>query len=189
MDIEGVGSETIKKLWDEGIVRSLPDLYRLTTEQLEALEGFAEISAARAIESIQRSMEQPFRRVLFGLNIPRSDGSSRAISRSHFGSAEALAGATLADLEEVEGIGPDRAALIAEWFADEENLALIEELRGLGVQMVGEKAERVVRRGRSPDSSTSSRERSRTSSARRRRPRSRRSAPRSRARCRARLRA
>jgi DNA ligase (NAD+) len=147
LDIENVGSETIKKLWDEGIVRSLPDLYRLTTEQLEALEGFAEISAARAIESIRRSKEQPFRRVLFGLNIPKVGWILARNLASHFGSAEALAGATLADLEEVEGIGPDRAALIAEWFADEENLALIEELRELGIQMVGEKAERVIEEG------------------------------------------
>ena len=71
MDIENVGGSTIKKLWDEGIVRSLPDLYRLTAEQLAELEGFAEISATRAIESIQRSKEQPFSRVLFGLNIPK----------------------------------------------------------------------------------------------------------------------
>ena len=71
MDIEGVGSNTLKKLWDEGLVRSLPDLYRLTTEQLEALEGYAEISAARAIASVERSKEQPFSRVLFGLNIPK----------------------------------------------------------------------------------------------------------------------
>ena len=55
LDIENVGGSTIKKLWDEGIVRSLPDLYRLTAEQLAELEGFAEISATRAIESIQRS--------------------------------------------------------------------------------------------------------------------------------------
>ena len=71
LDIENVGSNTIKKLWDEGIVRSLPDLYRLTAEQLAELEGFAEISAARAFESIQRSKDQPFSRVLFGLNIPK----------------------------------------------------------------------------------------------------------------------
>jgi DNA ligase (NAD+) len=147
LDIENVGSETIKKLWDEGIVRSLPDLYRLSVEELEALEGFGEISAARAIESIQRSKEQPFRRVLFGLNIPKVGWILARNLAGHFGSAEALAGATLDDLEEVEGIGPDRAALIAEWFADEENLALIEELRGLGVQTVGERAERVVEEG------------------------------------------
>jgi DNA ligase (NAD+) len=144
LDIENVGSETIKKLWDESIVRSLPDLYRLTTEQLEALDGFAEISATRAIESITRSKEQPFSRVLFGLNIPKVGWILARNLASHFGSAEALAGATLADLEEVEGIGPDRAALIAEWFADEENLALIEELRALGVQMTSGEAERAA---------------------------------------------
>ena len=49
LDIENVGGSTIKKLWDEGIVRSLPDLYRLTAEQLAELEGFAEISATRAL--------------------------------------------------------------------------------------------------------------------------------------------
>ena len=91
LDIEGVGGETIKKLWDEGLVRSLPDLYRITTEQLEALEGFAEISAARAIESIRRSKEQPFRRVLFGLNIPKVGWILARNLASHFGSAEALA--------------------------------------------------------------------------------------------------
>jgi len=48
LDIENVGASTIKKLWDEGIVRSLPDLYRLSAEQLAELEGFAELSASRA---------------------------------------------------------------------------------------------------------------------------------------------
>src|SRR4029078_13343393 len=55
LDIEHVGGSTIKKLWDEGIVRSLPDLYRLTAEQLAELEGFAELSASRAHASSQRS--------------------------------------------------------------------------------------------------------------------------------------
>ena len=90
MDIEGVGGNTIKKLWDEGLVRSLPDLYRLTAEQLEALEGYAEISAARAIESIQRSKEQPFSRVLFGLNIPKVGWVIARNLARHFGSADGL---------------------------------------------------------------------------------------------------
>ncbi len=147
LDIEGVGGQTVKQLWDEGLVRSLPDLYRVTTEQLEALEGFAEISAARAIESIQRSTAQPFSRVLFGLNIPKVGWVLARNLATHFGSAEALVKASVADLEEVDGIGPDRAALIAEWFADEENQALVEELRGLGVQMVSDATERVVAEG------------------------------------------
>jgi DNA ligase (NAD+) len=142
LDIEGVGGETIKKLWDEGLVRSLPDLYRLTVGQLEELEGFAEISAARAISSIQRSTEQPFSRVLFGLNIPKVGWVLARNLARHFGSVDALARAGQEELEEVEGIGPDRAELIAEWFADEENLALVRELRELGVQMISGEAER-----------------------------------------------
>ncbi|MEX2613777.1 MAG: NAD-dependent DNA ligase LigA, partial [Gaiellaceae bacterium] len=141
MDIESVGGNTIKKLWDEGLVRSLPDLYRVTSEQLEALEGYAEISAGRAIDSIQRSKEQPFARVLFGLNIPKVGWViARSLAR-HFGSVDALIAASQADLQEVEGVGPDRAVLIAEWFSDEENRALVQELRGLGVQMISGEVE------------------------------------------------
>ncbi len=135
LDIEGVGGSTIKKLWDEGIVRSLPDLYRVTTEQLLELDGFAEISARRAIESIQSSKGQPFSRVLFGLNIPKVGWIIARSLALHFRSADILADATLEELEEVEGIGPERAELIAEWFADPENRALVDELRELGLQL------------------------------------------------------
>ncbi len=134
LDIENVGGSTIKKLWDEGIVRSLPDLYRLTADQLAELEGFGEISATRAFESIQRSKEQPFSRVLFGLNIPKVGWVIARSLALHFRTVEALAAATLEQLEEVEGIGPERAELIAEWFADPENLGLVGELRELGLQ-------------------------------------------------------
>ena len=144
MDIEGVGGNTIKKLWDEGLVRSLPDLYRVTTEQLEVLEGYAEISAARAIASIERSKEQPFSRVLFGLNIPKVGWVIARNLALHFGSVDALVAATQSELEEVEGVGPDRAVLIAEWFSDEENQALVAELRDLGIQMVSAEQARPV---------------------------------------------
>jgi DNA ligase (NAD+) len=135
MDIDNVGGSTIKKLWDEGIVRSLPDLYRLSAEQLAELEGYAEISATRAYDSIQRSKAQPFSRVLFGLNIPKVGWVIARSLALHFRTVEALAAATLEQLEDVEGIGPERAELIAEWFADSDNLALAGELRKLGVQL------------------------------------------------------
>ena len=141
MDIEFVGGNTVKKLWDEGIVRSLPDLYRVTQEQLESLEGFAEISAGRAHESIQRSKTQPFSRILFGLNIPKVGWVIARSLAQHFGTVEALAAATLEQLEEVDGIGPERAELIAEWFGDEENLRLVAELRELGLQLEGPRAD------------------------------------------------
>ena len=135
LDIEHVGGSTIKKLWDEGIVRSLPDLYRLSAERLMNVEGYAEISATRAFESIQRSKEQPFSRVLFGLNIPKVGWVIARSLALHFRTADALAEATLEQLEEVEGIGPERAELIAEWFADPDNRSLVAELRELGLQL------------------------------------------------------
>jgi DNA ligase (NAD+) len=142
LDIEFVGAQTIKRLWDEGVVHSLPDLYRVTPEQLAGLEGFADISAARAYESIQRSKDQPFARVLFGLNIPKVGWVIARSLALHFGSVDALASASQEELEEVEGIGPERAELIAEWFADEGNRALVAELRDLGLQLATAEAER-----------------------------------------------
>jgi DNA ligase (NAD+) len=142
MDIEGVGGNTVKKLWDEGLVRSMPDLYRVTVEQLATLEGYAELSAARAFESIQRSKDQPFSRVLFGLNIPKVGWVIARNLARHVRTVDGLIAAGQAELEEVEGVGPDRAVLIAEWFSDEENRTLVEELRALGLQMTAAEAER-----------------------------------------------
>jgi DNA ligase (NAD+) len=135
LDIEGVGEQLVRRLWAEGLVTSIPALYRLTKEQLAELDGYAEISASNAIASIEQSREQPFRRVLFGLNVPMVGWVTAQNLARHFGSAERLAAAPQEELAEVDGIGPERAEAIAEWFADEENTALIGELRDLGLQL------------------------------------------------------
>ena len=142
MNIEGVGEQFVWKLWNEGLLRSMPDLYRLTPEQLQELDGYGEISARNAVEAIQASKAQPFFRVLLGLNIPKVGWVMARNLALHFGDVDALMQATPEELEEVEGIGPDRAELIAEWFADEENRALVDELRSLGLQMQAGEAER-----------------------------------------------
>src|SRR5437867_7030101 len=138
-DIEGVGEQTVRLLWDRGLVRSLPDLYRLTKEQLLELDGFAEISATRAIQEIERSKQVPFSRVLLGLNIPGIGWVLAQNLARHFGSVEKLTPAAPEDIAEVEGFGPDRAEIVAEWVADEQNRALVQELRELGLRFeVGE---------------------------------------------------
>ncbi len=144
MDIEGVGEQFVRKLWDEGLLRSMPDLYRLTAGQLLEVEGYGAISAGRAVEAIDRSRAQPFSRVLFGLNMPKVGWVLARNLARHFGSVDALMAATQEELEQAEGIGPDRAELIAEWFADEENRALVEDLRSLGLQMAAGEAEKPV---------------------------------------------
>jgi DNA ligase (NAD+) len=132
-DIEGVGEQTIRILWSKGLVRSLPDLYRLTKEQLLELEGFAEISASAAIDAIQGSRQVPFSRVLLGLNIPGVGWVLAQNVARHFGNVDRLMDATQEEVAAVEGYGPDRAEIVVEWFADEQNRALVEELRDLGL--------------------------------------------------------
>jgi DNA ligase (NAD+) len=144
MDIEGVGEQFVRRFWDEGLLRSMPDLYRLTSGQLLEHEGFGEISAAKAVDAIQRSKEQPFMRVLFGLNIPQVGWVTAQNLARHFGDVDRLMEASQEEIEAVEGIGPDRAEAIAEWFSDEENRRLVAELRELGLTFTAGEAERPV---------------------------------------------
>jgi DNA ligase (NAD+) len=142
-DIEGVGEQFVRRLWDLGLVRSVPDLYRLTKEQLLELDGFQEKSASNTIAAIEASRTAiPFRRVLFGLNIPDVGWVTAQNLARHFGSADSLLEATQEELVECEGIGPERAEAIVEWFRDDDNRRLIEELRSLGLTLVADEGDR-----------------------------------------------
>ena len=143
-DIEGVGEQLMRRLWELALVRSLPDLYRLSKEQLLELDGFAEKSASNTIEAIELSKRTPFSRVLLGLNIPDVGWVTAQSLARHFGSVDKLAGATQEEIVEVEGIGPERAEAIVEWFADDDNRALVEELRQLGLRLEAGPEERPV---------------------------------------------
>ena len=134
MDIDGVGEQFVRRLWSLGLLRSMPDLYRLTKEQLVELDGYGETSAQNALASIEQSKAQPFSRVLFGLNIPEVGWITAQRLARHFGTIDLLQDATPDELEAAEGIGPDRAESIAEWFEDEQNRRLVAELRELGIR-------------------------------------------------------
>jgi DNA ligase (NAD+) len=138
-DIEGVGEQSIRRLWELGLVSTLPDLYRLTKEQLMELDGYAEVSATNAVASIEASKAIPFSRVLFGLNIPDVGWVTAQNLARHFESIDRLLDADASAIEEVDGIGPDRAASIAAWFAEDRNRTLVAELRELGLRFeIGE---------------------------------------------------
>jgi DNA ligase (NAD+) len=143
-DIEGVGEQLVRRLWELGLVRSLPELYRLTKEQLLELDGFQEKSASNVIAAIEGSKAVPFSRVLFGLNIPDVGWVTAQSLARHFGSVERLAAASQEDVQEVEGLGPERAEAIVEWFSDAENQALVEELEQLGLRFEAGPEERPV---------------------------------------------
>ncbi|MBA2333272.1 MAG: NAD-dependent DNA ligase LigA [Actinobacteria bacterium] len=144
MDIEGVGEQFVRRLWELGLLRSMPDLYRLTLERLVELDGFQERSATNVLSAIEASRAQPFSRVLFGLNIPDVGWVTAQNLARHFGLVDRLLDASQEEIQEVDGIGPDRAESIAEWFADEQNRTLVQELRELGLTFEAAEAERPI---------------------------------------------
>jgi DNA ligase (NAD+) len=143
-DIDGVGEQSVRRLWDLEMVRSIPELYSLTREKLMELEGYGEISATNAVSAIEASKEIPFSRVLFGLNIPDVGWVTAQTLARHFGTVDRLMDATQEELVEADGIGPERAEAIAEWFRDEDNRRLVADLRSLGLRFEAGEEEKPV---------------------------------------------
>jgi len=135
MDIEGYGEKLVYRFYNEGLVRALPDLYGLTVEQVEQLEGFQRRSAENLIASIERSKEQPFHRVLYALGIPGIGAVNARLLAAHFRSIDRLMAASKEQLEEVEGMGPVLAGLVHDTLAEKRNRQLVEDLRAAGLQM------------------------------------------------------
>ena len=139
MDIENLGSETIEQLYREKLVENPADLYVLTKDQLLPLERMAEKSANNIIESIERSKEIPFEKVLFGIGIKHVGETVAKKLVKNFNTIEDLKNATLEELVQVEDIGEKIAISINEFFENPENLLMVERLKEYGVQL--EKAE------------------------------------------------
>ena len=134
MDIEGFGEKLVHRFFEEGLVRALPEIYDLTVERLEQLEGFQRRSAENLVASIEGSKRQPFHRVLYALGIPGIGGVNARALASHFGSMDRLMDASQEEIEEVEGIGPVLAGVIRETLDEPRNRKLIEELRAAGLK-------------------------------------------------------
>ncbi|MFI7025706.1 NAD-dependent DNA ligase LigA [Micromonospora sp. NPDC049900] len=134
MDVEGLGGKIIQSLVAAGMVTDVADLYDLDRSALVTLERMGEVSAAKLVASIQASARRPLSRVLIGLGV-RMTG--RALSRRmarHFGTMRALLDAGVDELQQVEGIGPERAATIVADLGELE--PLIDRLAARGVNMV-----------------------------------------------------
>ena len=140
LDIEGLGEETVELLYDNGLVRTVADLYDLRAEQLSPLPRLGEKSAENIIRSIKRSKEVPYARVLFGLGIRFVGETTARYLADHFRSLEGLMQASREELVEAEEIGQRIADSILEYFADAANLEIIRRLRAAGLQF--ETAER-----------------------------------------------
>lgn len=136
MDIAGLGDKVVLQLVREGLVETPADLYRLDPARLAALDRKGEKSALRLAQAIEQSRQTTLARLLFALGIHEVGESTAANLARTMGSVSRIAGATVDILETVDDIGPVVAASIASWFAEPANLALIDDLRALGVQWV-----------------------------------------------------
>ena len=133
LDIDTLGEKNVEALVEAGLVNDLADIYRLTKGDLLKLERFAEISARKLIDAIAAKKQPALERFLFGLGI-RHVGAQTAIDlANHFESIEKLSQATINELREVDGVGEIVAESIVAWFADEDNIKLLEKFANLGV--------------------------------------------------------
>ncbi len=137
MDIEHLGEAVVNQLVEKGLVKDLADLYHLTVPTLADLDRLAEKSATNLYNAIQRSKDQGLARLLFGLGIRYVGEHVAEILAAHAGSMERLLRASAEELAEIHGVGPRIAAGVARFFAQEENVRVVERLRAAGVKMEG----------------------------------------------------
>ena len=138
MNIESLGEETVELLIEHSLIDNIADLYDLRAEQLASLPRLGDKSARNIIQSIDSSRSVPFHRVIFALGIRFVGETTAKYLASHFGSMDAVMQATQEELLEAEEVGDKIALSIMDYFADEQNRAIIERLRSAGLQFEAE---------------------------------------------------
>jgi DNA ligase (NAD+) len=135
MDIEGLGERLSHRLVDLGLIETLADIYRIETDDLTPLEGFAEKSADNLVRAIEASTDRSMSRLLFALGIQHVGKTVAELIVQHYESVEALAAAPVEDLHAIDGIGPTIAESIVDWFGVPDNRELVDDLASEGVNM------------------------------------------------------
>lgn len=135
MDIEHLGERTAAQLLDAGLVADPSDLYRLSVADLIDLEGFGSISAGNLIEAIDASRTRPLANLLFALNIRHLGPTGAELLARAFGHLDRIAGASVEELAQVEGIGEVIARSVVDFFSVEATTSLVDRLRTAGVEM------------------------------------------------------
>ena len=141
MDIEGLGDKLVEQLVDQQIVRTLPDLYRLGLVALANLDRMADKSAQNVLAALEKSKHTTLARFLFGLGIRHVGETTAKDLARHFGTLDAIMGATAADaatedqLLQVPDVGPIVARSIYTFFQQPHNREVIEQLRACGITL------------------------------------------------------
>lgn len=134
MDIDGLGWRIVEYLYDNKLIRTAADLYRLRAEQLMELEGFGEKSASNLIGAVEASKHRPLPRLVFALGIRHVGETLAKVLANRFGSLEALVATCNEELLEVHEVGPEVARSITEWSSSERHQKLVKDLLKNGVK-------------------------------------------------------
>ncbi|MBI2854140.1 MAG: NAD-dependent DNA ligase LigA [Chloroflexi bacterium] len=145
MDIEGVGEKLATALFEFGLVKDPADLYYLTIDQLLHLERMGEKSAAKVLDSITKSKNRPFSRLLYGLGIPQVGSETADVLARCFQNIDSLMAAKEDDLTRIMTIGPKTAHSIYVFFRQEGNQRIIEKLRRADVNLKTEEKQTTAR--------------------------------------------
>ncbi|WP_430317051.1 NAD-dependent DNA ligase LigA [Pseudomonas sp. p1(2021b)] len=138
MDIDGLGEKSVEQLVDEGLIRSPADLYRLTFEQVVELEGFAEVSSNKLLDAIEASKRPSLARFIFALGIPDvGEETAKVLARS-LGSLARVQQALPQVLTYLPDIGLEVAYEIHNFFEDDHNRDVIQQLLDSGLQLQDE---------------------------------------------------
>jgi DNA ligase (NAD+) len=134
LDIRGLGEKVVILLIENGLVKSIADLYELTSQQIASLERMGTKSADNLINAIALSKSQPWSRVLYGLGIRYVGSVNAKILADSFPTVEQLSEASIATLESVYGIGTEIAESVHDWFKIAANQTLVRRLQAAGLQ-------------------------------------------------------
>ncbi len=142
LDIDGMGGQTVKTLIAQGLIGDEGDIFSLKPEPLLELEGFGEKKVQKLFDSIEAAKQRPLDRVIAALGI-EGVGSTIAVDlANHFGAMEALASASVEELDAIAGIGEALAQSISAWFADDYHRSVLAKLQQAGVNMQAEAKEK-----------------------------------------------
>lgn len=133
MDIEGLGYKTVHALLDLGLISNPSDIYSLTEKDLLSIEGWGELSAANLLSVIEASKRQSLAKLVFGLGIDHVGSTVASRLARRFGSLDALLAASVEEISDIDGIGPEIAGSVAAWAAEEDNRSLVSRLGAAGV--------------------------------------------------------
>jgi len=134
MDIEGLGDKIVDQLVDGGVIRTLPDLYKLGVASLAALERMAEKSAANLVAALHKSKQATLPRFLYALGIRQIGESTAKDLAKHFGSLDRIMDASIEQLLEVDDVGPVVALSLRTFFEQPHNREVVEQLRAAGIE-------------------------------------------------------